>query len=118
MNLLLVSEDYEGLAASVPLYIERAVEQASPRRRRRAPPANEIPHGHLIWLQHLCELDELLGVAAFQPTLAEAKGIALLRGARDKFWSEHQRHSCGAVNHRHALFCSGCGKTFKRDGGE
>ncbi len=73
-----------------------------------------VPYAFERWIAHLAWLDQLskgIELAAAGLTPGEAQGLALLRQAREKFWSEHTScFACSSVNLRNAKFCGDCGK--------
>ncbi len=133
MQAIEAGRDFVDLERYLPEFIEQAASQAESalqarrREQRRAAavdperiesairnPQSAIPRCFEMWILHLGELDLLASAAALtldDLTAEEARGLAMLRRARDKFWEEHSRCSkCGAVNPRYASFCGGCGE--------
>jgi len=131
------SRDLETLAKVLPLYIEQAASQSAsalaarrkalrrqatvnPERQERLEAAPEVPHAFELWIGHLGFLDQLSGGVQFtldDLTPEEARGLALLRRAREKFWQEHiSCPVCQSVNLRNSSFCGGCGKEFGGNG--
>ena len=134
MPLIEAPRDYEALEGYLSQFVEYAATLAesalAARRRelRRAAAINPerleaasqpllpaIPRAFEMWILHLSELDSLSSAVTFSPddlTVEEARGLAMLRRARQKFSETHAScPRCGTVNPRHASFCGGCGTT-------
>jgi hypothetical protein len=116
----------------LPIFIEssaRAAESTLAARRRemrRAAAVNParieapfgdapgIPFAFELWIIHLGELDRLAGGVAFtldDLTPEEARGLALLRRAREHFWAEHQKcPGCNSLMSKSQSFCGTCGR--------
>lgn len=134
MQAVEAGRDYAALERFVPQFIERSAQNAESvlqRRRqelRAANPSREtdgavahgIPYAFELWIAHLGLLDQLSGAATFtlaDLTAEEARGLAILRRARDKYWAEHSKcHKCGGVNRSGASFCGGCAEKFGGQG--
>lgn len=130
MRILEAGRDISALEHYLPLFIEQAAMQAesslAARRRslRRAaaisaarldsiPCSFRVPYAFELWIAHLGWLDRL--AAGVQLTLddlttEEARGLALLRQEREKFWQAHCCcPQCQSVNVSGASFCGTCG---------
>lgn len=127
-------EDYAALETYLPQFIARCAIRAEgdlARRRREIreqvaiksesnrslPVAARIPYAVELWISHLATLDamaELAAAAGITLAFEELRGLAILRRAREKFWSEHEKcPQCGAMNNRGAAFCGGCAAVFR-----
>ena len=133
MIIIEASRDLSSLERYLPVFIEQAAGQMSgldSRRRalRRAAAVNpgrieqlgssgaRIPHAFELWIAHLGWLERLSGGVAFSLddlTAEEARGLALFRSERERFWQAHSSCAhCRSVNLRGATFCGGCGADF------
>ena len=108
------------LAESALATRRRELRQAAAINPRRLETASQawlpaIPRAFEMWILYLSELDSLSAAVAFtldDLTVEEARGLAMLRRARQKFWEANANcPRCGTVNPRHASFCGGCGTT-------
>lgn len=135
MNIIEATRDFQSLERYLPEFIEmcaasaesawtarrrelRSLAAINPERLEAPRFALRIPHCFALWILHLGELDTLSVAAAFtldDLTAEEARGLAMLRRARAKFWDEHARCAkCNAVNPRYASCCAGCGWSEKQ----
>ena len=75
-----------------------------------------VPYALELWIAHLGWLDRLAAGVQFNLddlTAEEARGLALLRQEREKFWQAHRScPQCQSVNVRGASFCGTCGAEF------
>lgn len=132
MRLIDPSRDVATLEKALPVFIARAASRAesdmqrrraelrravalNPERLDRLEAGPAIPYAVELWIGHLAFLDLLAGVVALGPadlTAEEARGLAMFRAQREKFWSDHTRcPQCNAVNRRGAAICAGgCGR--------
>lgn len=128
------SRDLTSLERYLPVFIEQAASQSESRlAARRAAlrksaalnPARfdsipcslfPVPYAFELWIAHLGWLERLSGGVAFSLddlTVEEARGLALFRSEREKFWHAHAScPHCRSVNLRGATFCGGCGADF------
>lgn len=137
MQVVEASRDLVALERFIPAFIESAATQAhsglAVRRAalrkaaavnpaRFASPDSRIPnagfpHAFELWIAHLGWLDRIAAAVHFtldDLTAEEARGLALFRHEREKFWSSHSScPQCQSVNVRSASFCGGCGAEFK-----
>lgn len=134
MTVVEASRDFNGLERFLPMFIEKAASRMSelaarrrtarrdaalnPERVARAEQAGvAVPHAFELWIGHLGWLDRISTGVAFSLddlTMEEARGLALLRQEREKFWRTHSAcPHCQSVNARNASFCGGCGTDFR-----
>ena len=133
MQVIQASRDLGALAKALPGFIEYAATAAesdmvrnrrkirkatavNPERFERDAAGPEIGLAFEMWIGHLAWLDHVSHAVEWRAgdlDSDEAEGLALYRGAREKFWSEHMSCSvCQSVNLRDSKFCGGCGKDF------
>ncbi|MBI2815454.1 MAG: zinc ribbon domain-containing protein [Acidobacteria bacterium] len=133
MHFIEASRDLAALSRFIPAFIESATRQAeSPLAARRRALRQQaainpvrldfigngrIPHAFELWISHLGWLDRIAAGVQFtldDLTAEEARGLALFRYEREKFWASHSScPHCQSVNARGASFCGGCGTEFK-----
>ena len=116
--------DYAAIERLLPLFIERYATSSSALAARRQELRQsaivnrqssipQVPFAYELWFLHLGELDQLAGAVKLsldELTPEEARGLAMFRRAREKFWEEHQKCAvCGAVRRRDS-WCSTCGQ--------
>jgi hypothetical protein len=121
---MLAIEDHAALEGFLPLFLEQALEASQPRRVRSGRGNKRrqeiIPDAVMMAIAHLCDLDLMNAGVQFSArdmTAAEARGLALLRRARENFCGQRERCECGAVNLRNALSCLGCGRRVREASG-
>lgn len=137
MQVIEAARDFDSLQRYLPAFIETAATMAESalaarrrelrqaaavnpsRERERAVKQGTIPHAFELWILHLGELDALstaAGLTLDDLTAEEARGLAMLRRARQRFWEAHTCcPRCGSVNPRYATFCGGCGEQQASD---
>jgi hypothetical protein len=134
MHIIEASRDLTALERYLPLFIEKAATEVSALAARRrvlrrsaavnpervdriVPDAPRIPHAFELWIGHLGWLERLSHGVRFtldDLTTEEARGLALLRQERERFWQAHSSCPvCNSVNPRSATFCGGCGQEWK-----
>ncbi len=135
MQVLEAGRDISSLERFIPLFIEAAATRAesglaarrqalrrmaavSPQRTDSVPCSLfPVPYAFELWIGHLGWLDRVAAGVQFtldDLTAEEARGLALLRQEREKFWQAHSACAqCQSVNARGASFCGTCGAEFR-----